>query len=172
MPTPKRIPTTGRDATEQVPRAAAVPDVFHDPAAPEETAADLRERQAAFDAEFVWDDKPLFAYTSSRDSLFLQLRVSMGAPSLEAVMRDIDAFQADAIRILWLCHHAPDDWAQLRMSPHKLQARIDEWGDTHIPRHKAPEAVALAINIYAAAFRNRHAPAPATSRPHGDDLGN
>ena len=150
----------------------------HLPAGPKPAAIDAedpaheRERQAAFDAEYAWRGVKLHGFTSSREALFSQHRLAMGAPSLQACLDDLDAFLADAARILWLCHHTPDDWGVIRSSPVELQKHIDLWADDHIARAERYDAVSLAFRIYIDSRANEHTVAPSNSKGHGDDLGN
>ena len=170
-----------QSATDTIPRIHHdEPELAHQklPPAPRPAAIDAedpaheRERQAAFDAEYQWRGKKLHGFTSSREALFSQHRLSMGAPSLQACLDDLDAFFADAARILWLCSHTPDDWSLIRSAPAELQKQIDLWGDDHISRGERYDAVSLAFRIYADARANEHAVAPTSGKGHGDDLGN
>ena len=170
-----------------VPEPVAAAPVAEPPAMPVavfadggDDEADEREREAAFDAVFRWRGRELLPFSSSRKSLFLQLRLAMGAPDLTACLRDLDAFLGDAARILFLCSHAPEDrlaggqapgWGQLRANPAALQAEIDRWTDENIPGGSESEAVVTGYRIYAAAGRNRHEPAPGP-RLSADELGN
>jgi len=146
----------------------AAPDFRADPGEEPEHAA---SRQKAFDAAFEWHGIPLHPYSSSRESLFSQHRLSMGAPALQSCMEDMDAFAADAHRILWLCSHTPRDWSILRVDPAALQCAIDTWADQHIPLRESLAASTLALEIYFAARANQHEAAPA-GKGHGDDAGN
>ncbi len=136
-----------------------------------EDPRDLSEREAAFDAAFQWAGKELHGFTSSRSNLFAQHRLAIGAPSLGACLDDVEAFEADAARILWLCSHTPADWSQLRVAPPALQCAIDNWADKAIPPHKGLEASVLAMKIWNASRRNDHETAP-SGKEHGDDSGN
>lgn len=145
------------------PRAMQV----EDPADPDHAV----QRQQAFDSTFVWHGKELLPFTSSRDALFSQQRLAMGAPALDACLGDLDAFAGDAHRILWLCSHTPKDWSILRTSPPALQNAIDSWADEHVSPREHLQACKLAIAILEAARINEHEAAPAKAA-HGDDLGN
>ena len=134
--------------------------------------AGKKEREEAFQSEFSWRGERLHGFSVSRSALFLQHRVSMGAPDLQACLDDMDAFFADACRILWLCSHKPEAWTLLRCSPGALQAAIDRWTDENITGSEQSAATLLAFRIYAASTRNQHEPAPLAHRPSGDDLGN
>lgn len=183
MTTPSPIiPFKPTDSTdESVPSVPSV-TITEDPPAEE------REREAAFDAVFRWRGVPLLPFSSSRKSLWLQLRVAMGAPRLASCLADHHAFIADAARILFLCSHEPhtpprppakrgdpeargqrEGWATLRDEPATLQSEIDRWQDTNITgMDEEIAAVDVAMNLYAAAYANRHEPAP--TAPTGSDL--
>jgi hypothetical protein len=130
------------------------------------------QRQQSFDSAFAWNGQTLHGFTISRESLFHQLRLAIGAPALGFCLDDTFAFTADAARILWLCAHTPQDWSVLRCSPAAHQNVIDEWAEANIPPAQAAAARLLAMDILVHASRNAHEPAPAPGRPHGDDSGN
>jgi hypothetical protein len=137
----------------------------------EDSDVEQSARQAAFDSEFDWHGKRLNPFSSSREALFAQLRLSMGAPELQRCLDDIDGFFADAARMLWICSHTSDDWGVLRCSPSDLQATIDKWCDENIAPYETSAATLIAYKIYAASRRNQHETAPST-RKEGADSGN
>lgn len=124
-----------------------------------EQAAEQR-RQTAFDSVPHWQGQPLHPFSVSRETLFLQLRTAAGAPPLMAAMIDREAWYADAVRMLWLCSHLPDDWAQLRTEPVFLQSAIDQWADQHLHsgRHKT-DLVLLTLKIWNDSQATAHVPA-------------
>ena len=135
------------------------PTTYEDPG--DEITAEEAARTAAFDADPEWNGHPLHPFSSGRESIFSQLRLSVGAPPLEAVFEDVDAFFADAIRILYLCSHAPEDWRHLRRRPAEWQEAIEAWGVEAVPTHRKQEALRVGMNILTTAYRNQHVPAPA-----------
>lgn len=136
------------------------------------TEDDERERQEAFDSEFEWKGRKLEPWTVRRENVFFPLRLAMGAPSFDNVLMDYDAFTPCAIRILWLCHHQPEDWSLLRASPGALQAAIDTWADKCVELVDLPEVRLLALRIYQANRRNQHEPVPAAKPTPDDGSGN
>jgi len=148
------------------------PPLTYQPHGGPAAATDEAERQAAFDSAFAWHGVELHPWTSSRDSLFAQHRLAIGAPSLDSCLGDLDAFTGDAHRILWLCSHTPADWSILRISPAALQNAVDAWADDHIPVRESLAASRLALDILTAARRNEHEAVAPTAKGHGDDLGN
>ena len=108
---------------------------------------------AAASDEFSWRGVPLQPFTATRAGIFFGLRLAMGAPPLHRTIEDVDAFQADAHRILWLAVHFPADWVNLRRSAIDLQVAIDEWADENISGSEAPAAVLVAAQLYAASRR-------------------
>lgn len=156
-------------ASEQV----APPIPFRDisPDAPDEEAIDEREREAAFAHQATWAGRPLQPFSISRSACWLQHRVALGAPDLATCLRDLDAFLADAGRILWLCSVSPAEFAALRGNPAAMQAAIDAWMDEHIQPGQQAEATLAAFRIYSSSIANRHIPAP-SKNAHADDLGN
>jgi hypothetical protein len=128
-------------------------------------------RQEAFESEYFWREQALHGFSVSREGLFGQLRLAMGAPALRLCLADPDAFAADAQRILFLCAHPPEVWNRLRADMATLQSAVDAWTDKNISVSEKLSSETLAMRIWLAAQENRHEPAP-TSAPHGDDLGN
>ena len=171
-----QIPTTAETAESTLSKPPFKPRIIEDPSS---NLAEEKSREAAFDSVHTWNGKSLLPFSSSRKSLFLQHRVSIGAPDLGAALKDLDGFLADAIRIIFLCSFAPTDplnsqghgWSRLRSDPFALQDVIDEWADTHIRPGTEHTVTLLGYQIYAASLVNQHEPAPA---PHAssDDLGN
>lgn len=144
-------------------------------------AAAEKERQAAFDAVFRWKGRVLHGFTSARRNLFYQLRTALGAPKLSMAMADGHAFVADAVRIIFLCWHRPDEvpeqpgvfegWETLRSDPAALQRVIDAWCDVHVPAADEMAASGLAMDIWLASQANRHEAAPGP-RVGSDLVGN
>lgn len=167
---PETIPRVHTDAPElattHLGRGAPAPRIDS------EDPAHETQRQAAFDSAFEWRGKELHPFSISRESLFHQLRLAIGAPVWDSCIEDTYAFTADAARILWLCAHTPKDWSLLRCSPAVHQNAIDEWTEANISPRETAAARLLAMDILVAAARNAHEAAPATQRAHGDDLGN
>lgn len=133
--------------------------------------ADERRRQAAFDADFHWREQPLHGFSVSREALFGQLRLAMGAPPLRVCLADADAFASDAQRILFLCATPPELWNRLRADMAVLQSAVDTWADQNISKTEKLPAETLAMKIWLAAQENRHEPAPSNNK-NGDDQGN
>lgn len=104
---------------------------------------------AAKEEGFTFRGVRLHPFSFARSSLFAQHRLAMGAPSLRLVVEDVDAFLGDALRILWLCSHGPEDWAELRSSPPQLQVVMDNWADAGPADPVA--AVLLGLQLYAGA---------------------
>lgn len=158
------------------------PEVIHEsvPAAPQrdpradrdaDQAGDAR-RQAAFDAEFTWRGRKLEPFSISREVLFLQLRVAVGAPPIFAAARDGEGWLPDAMRILWLCHHGPDDWGPLRAEPQRLQEAIERWAEDHIARAERVALWGLTLRIWNASQENAHEPVSDTVTGKAPDAGN
>lgn len=133
--------------------------------------ADEKRRQDAYDAEFEWRGEPLHGFSVSREALFGQLRLAMGAPPLSRCMPDPDAFQSDAQRILFLCANPPEIWNRLRSDMAVLQTTVDQWADENIAPAEKLLAETLAMKIWLAAQENRHEPA-LVKAAGGDDEGN
>jgi hypothetical protein len=88
--------------------------------------------------------------TSSRQAIWTQHRLAVGAPPLELCVNDVNAFMADALRIVWLCSHDSAVWNGLRGNPAVLESAICEWADA-VPGESAAEITLLGFRIYAAA---------------------
>jgi len=117
-----------------------------DPAGIDEASVGAIE---AVDQGFYFRGMKLHPFNASRNALFSQHRLALGAPSLQLALNDVDGFAADAYRILWLCSHTPLDWSSLRCNPAKLQTVIDEWADKS-PVTDAVTATLLGYQVYAA----------------------
>lgn len=128
-------------------------------------------RQEAFDSEFLWRGQALEGFSVSREALFGQLRLAMGAPRFSQCVADPDAFAADAQRILYLCSNPSEVWNRLRSDMATLQSAVDDWADSNITISEKLASETVAMKIWLASQQNRHEPAPSKT-PHGDDAGN
>ena len=130
---------------------AGAPTIHSDP----EPAFAAVPEQAVGDADqgFTFRGIALHEFTVSRRALFAEHRLRMGAPSLARTVNDVDGFQADAWRILWLCSHDEETWQQLRCSALALQGVIDEWADSQ-PCDPV-EVVFLGMRLLAAGLPSR-----------------
>ena len=166
---PKNTPRVHLDTPDD----ALAPTSKTPPAPKPERAnpADEKRRQDAYDADFEWRGERLHGFSVSREALFGQLRLAMGAPPLRLCLADADAFAADAQRILFLCAHPPEIWNRLRADMAVLQGAVDSWADVSINSAEKLAAETMAMKIWLAAQENRHEPAP-VGNPHGDDAGN
>jgi hypothetical protein len=127
-----------------------------------------KQRVDAFSAEEEqWNGQTLQPYTSSREVLFEILRGATNAPPLALTCQSIDAFFPDAIRILYLCSHTPDDWRHLRNTPQEWQEKIEEWADTAVPLARKGEAVNTAMRVWNRGYANEHIPVARTGRTPG-----
>lgn len=96
---------------------------------PSASSADLSISPESAPVCFRFQGEELQPFERSRRAYFMQQRLAMGAPSLEACLMDMDAFVGDAWRILWLCSHDPADYYQLAGKPADVQLLIDRWAD-------------------------------------------
>lgn len=129
-----------------------------------------QERDTAFAAEHTWpiwnatlktwEPAVLHGYSSGREALFYKLRAADGSLPLSRTLEQLTTFLSDAIRILWLCSHAPPDWRSLRGDLSLFLEAIEAWGDVNVPRSKHVEAVNLALQIYNEADINQAVPEP------------
>jgi hypothetical protein len=129
-----------------------------------------QERDTAFEAEHTWpiwnaalktwEPVVLHGYSSGREALFYKLRAADGSLPLSRTLEQLTTFLSDAIRILWLCSHDPQDWRALRGDLALFLEAIEAWGDVNVPRSKHVEAVNLALQIYNEAGINQAVPEP------------
>jgi hypothetical protein len=155
------------DPTSESPLAAALPESDAPPILPPDVgSADLpaaslitkdtddapvqddETHQKAFDGIHRWQGTELLAYSFGRESLFYQLRAAVGAPDIDTVLIDQDAFLADAARILWLCSHSPAAFRHLRGTPALMQEAVEAWADIHIPRGTRQLASLTAMQVF------------------------
>lgn len=117
-----------------------------------------KARKEAFDAVHRWRGKVLLPFTISRESLFYSLRVHAGAPPLSSVAKSASAFLGDALRILFLCSHAPEEWEHVRDEPVMFLRAIDAWADKNVSRSEMATAVKVSLRIFNDADSNRADP--------------
>jgi len=144
--------------------------VHHDAVPTKDLEAAQQERDTAFDAEHTWpiwnaalntwEPVVLNGYSSGREALFYKLRAADGSLPLSRTLEQLTTFLSDAIRILWLCSHEPQDWRALRSDLTLFLEAIEAWGDVNVPRSKHVEAVNLALQIYNEAGINQAVPEP------------
>jgi hypothetical protein len=134
---------------------ARPPTVIEDDPDPDQQDPEEEARQEAFDDVPLWNNQPLKAWSFTRESVFHSLRRSMGAPPISEVNSDLNAWIADAARILWLCSHDELEISVLRPQPAVMQAAIDRWAEEALPPQKRQEAVDLTVSIFNRATLNR-----------------
>lgn len=139
----------------KAPKKKPVMIIDDDPA----IAAREKESEAARDQAFhfapVWKGRPL-TWSISRESLFYSLREAVGARALWQTLADLDAFFADAIRILYLCSHTPEQWRHHRADPMLWQEEIERWADEAIAPTERQEATMTAFRLLDRAWENQH----------------
>lgn len=141
------------------------PIFTEDPALAQREREEEKAREEAFQAEPEWNGQPL-EWTISKESLFYSLRQSVGAPEITTVIADIDAFLADAIRIIYLSLHSPADWRAHRPNMITWQEHIDQWADKNIAQNQRVELIVTAWKLLDLAGANRHEPATDPTQPH------
>jgi hypothetical protein len=110
---------------------------------------------------------PLEPYGSGRESLFVQLRAAAGAPPLRDTVGTTDDFFPDAIRILYLCSHTPEDWREHRRDPARWLEHVEAWAETAIPLSMKADAASCAMNILSRAYSGEHIPVSRHGRTPG-----
>jgi hypothetical protein len=114
-----------------------------------ELANAAKARAEAENAVYKWRDKVLpHPFTISRETLFYSLRVHAGAPSFGQLMTNQMAFLGDALRILFLCSHAPEEFDHYRSEPAAFLAAIEAWGDANVTREENVALVTLGWKIF------------------------
>jgi hypothetical protein len=130
------------------------PTVTEDPDLAAQTA-----REESFTSEDpTWQGKPLHPYSSGRESLFIQLRAAAGAPPLSQAVATTDDFFPDAIRVLYLCSHTPEEWREHRRDTSAWLEHVEAWADGAIPLSQKADAAATAMNILSRAYSGEHVP--------------
>jgi hypothetical protein len=164
------IPRIYPDQPEKPAGPALPPPLPATPAAAAgDGAKDQAERDRAFDADYEWNGKALLPLSIDRESLFLQLRTAVGAGDIMAAVRDFDGFLADAIRILFICAHTPEELRPLRRDPLLFQECVEAWAVKNVKPEQRSRAIAQAINMYADTKATEHEPVPAGEK---DESGN
>lgn len=135
MATPPTAPTRRRRLSEDVPDPALVA---------QHTAA----REEAFYAVHQWNAKPLLPMTRGRASQFYKLRAADDAPPIAKCLYDHNAFLGDALRILFLCSHEPEQWAMYRASSIVFLEQIEKWSNKNVSKAQETEAITTALRIF------------------------
>jgi len=143
-------------------------------AAAEAAPGDEERRQEAFDFVPMWKGQALEAWSVSRETLFLQLRHANGAAPFYACARDRESFYPDAVRILFLCLHTPEDWRAYRGNLVAFQEElIDPWADEFLQSGADKLAlVVLALKVWNASQENQAEPMPDERPGKGPGRGN
>lgn len=131
----------------------------------EVTAA--QARQAAYHAAHAWRGVPLKKFSIGREALYHRLRGVDAPVPLQVMMQHPAAFLGDAVKILYLCHHEPEQWQPLLASVPRFLQAIDEWAEAAIPRSLQSEAVTLALRILNEGTTTEAVPEPA--RAHDEE---
>lgn len=140
--------------------------VTEDPELAKQAAA---SREEAFTAEeATWQGQTLHPYGSGRETLFTQLRAAAGAPPLRDCIGTTDDFFPDAIRLLYLCLHTPEEWREARQTGAAAwMEHIEAWADGAIPLALKAEACATAMGILSRAYANEHIPVTSHGKTPG-----
>lgn len=154
--------STNPDSTF-VPTLDLSPEPASHPVAPAPKRPDIQredpttaqEREAAFDAIFSWNGKPLHPFSIERYCAFLSHRAAIGAPTLLAAIKDGCGFYPDAIRILWLCSSKPPEILTLRRDPERMEEAIQQWAETYAPPPQAMQIITTALDIWNSATTNQ-----------------
>jgi hypothetical protein len=128
---------------------------YHQP----ETDPHEKAREAAFDATYMWDGRPLEPLSSGRRREWARMRAHEG---------NDPTFMDDAVKVLWLCHQTESDILAKRRN---LTAMCDEawkWGDKNIPHTRHEEMLDLVNRMFDDAELTRAVPIPSD----GGQLGN
>lgn len=160
---------------QRPPRRRRVTEDLPDP----DLAAHTKEREKAYTAVHQWNGQPLKPFSIGRESIFFELRAAAGAPRLAAVIQEPIAFLGDAMRILFLCSHDPENWDHLRGQPVAFLRAVEKWAEGDdtwqfaeeprtknqktappIPRSEQLHAVRVALSILNDSGTNRAEPAP------------
>jgi hypothetical protein len=128
------------------------------------------ERQSAVLTQHAWNGRLLHPFSIRRETLYFRLRAVNDCLPLHVVRRHPEAFLSEAMIILWLCAHEPQDWQPLRGSNALMMAAIETWAEENIAREQQTQAVELALEILRLGDCTRAVPRPAERT--GDDLGN
>lgn len=119
-----------------------------------------QQREKAYDGIYHWQEKPLEPFSIGREALYLQLRSMNAAVPLEVAVRHPESFLGDAILILFLCSHRPENLASVRHDFTAFFVAIDAWAEQNIPRRMATQAIGLALQILNDSDSTRAVPRP------------
>ena len=136
-----------------------------------------KQRAAAFDAEYHWyrpdgTEYPLRTFNDGRDALFWQLVEADGGIDWDGARTQKDdagnvirqgnsmLLLGAAMKMLYICSHDPQHWADLRRDRHAFLRAIEAWASSHVPLHRHGQAVSLTIQIINDATINQAIPRP------------
>lgn len=131
-----------------------------------------REREEAYDAvhhwwrpvpgQQEWERYELFPYSEGRERLFTRL-CAANVP-LDGAVKNPHAREAEAVVLLYLCSHEPEQWRGLRGDTARWLEVIEKWGEQHVPRKWGIDAVLLALKIHNEADKMQVEPVKADHR--------
>ena len=110
-------------------------------------AAAADRRAMAYDATYTWHGKELQGWSIGREQLYFKLRAADAAVPLHVALRHPETFLGDAMKVLYLMHHIPAEWRDLRMDLPSFIEAIDAWAAENIPRAEQSEAIDLALRV-------------------------
>jgi len=128
------------------------------------------DRQTAVLSSQQWHGTPLQPFTIRRETLYFRLRALNDSLPIHLVRKHPESFLQEAIILLWLCLHTPEDWNPMRGNAALLMEQIESWADQHLTRADQMPAIELALQILSSADSTRAIPRP--SDLQGEDLGN
>jgi len=147
------------------------PSTFDDDIVGQQLAeAAAAERQTAVLSSHHWRGTTLHPFSIRRETLYFRLRALNDSLPIHLVRKHPESFLQEAIILLWLCLHTPEDWNPMRGNAALLMEQIEHWADTHLQRADQMAAIELALQILSSADSTR-----AITRPsdlQGEDLGN
>ena len=128
-----------------------------------EKPAVTREQEAFQSPGFAWKDIALSPLAIDREAAWHLHRHLMGAPALSDIISDSLACTPDALRVLWFCSHAPEDWMTMggkgaAQRAHRIESRINEWARDHVSGSEIAACVSLFYEILNSAHSTRATP--------------
>jgi hypothetical protein len=142
--------------------------IMEDDGGDELEAAAAQRRADAFDAVYEWHGKELYPWTIGREQQYFKLRAADTAVPLHVALRHPETFLGDAIKVLYLMHHLPEEWRALRMDIAAFVEAIDAWSEENIPRHEQSEAIDLALRVVNESASTQAIPRP-TDKKSSDE---
>jgi hypothetical protein len=120
------------------------------------------QREDVVTGGLAWRGQPLKPWSIDREGLYFKLRVADGCLPMTQLRTHPEVFLSDAVKILYLCCHEPEEWHHLRTNHLAILRQSEAWAQANIPRNMQTEAIGLAMQILSQATITEAIPEPSS----------